>query len=267
MTQTKSIRRFATATERECAYHARGGDTDARDELVMRHLQDVLPIAFEFRERGVTLSDLVQTGRIGLIEAARRYDPDRGSMGFADYARWWIRRSILENIGEEIHLIHIPRRMQKNAWRVREARRSLEQRLRYAPSMQAIAEKARLSLEEVEQVMTAEEEPVSLDTPVTDEGETLHELIPDENAEPADNRVVKDDLLQRVHDALALLTERESAVIRLHYGLGGTRAHTYAETGQRLGISRERVKKLEKNAFRRLHDHCLPETEPKTGAR
>ncbi len=238
----------------DLAHAARGGNQGARNELVIRHLHAVLPIALEFRERGVSLGDLVQTGRIGLIEAARRYNPDKGSMRFSDYARWWIRRSIVQVISEEIHVIRMPERMQKNAWRVREARRRLEQRFRFSPSIASIAEEAGLSLEEVEKVFMLEEEPVSLDTPVTDEGETLHELIPDENNEPADYRVVKDDLLNQVQEALELLTDRESEVIRLHYGLGGMRAHTYAETSERLGISRQRVMKIEKSAFRRLHE-------------
>src|SRR5713101_4483183 len=241
----RDIRKFGLLT------HAEEIDL-ARRKLIESNLRLVIAIARRYTSTGVPLIDLIQEGNLGLMRAAEKFDYNRGCH-FGTYATWWIRQAVSRAAGEQSRLIHLPEHVATRLRKVRRVASQLSQENGLDPLPEQIAEACNIDVNEVIDLLSVIEQPVSLDAPVDDDARySLADTLED-SAAPAPAETASQHLLgEELHRALALLTPRERAVITLRYGIGDGRSRTLLEVGKELGISRERVRQLEVVALIKL---------------
>ncbi len=240
------------AEEIDLAQRAAAGDELARRKLIESNLRLVIAIARRYTSTGVPLIDLIQEGNLGLMRAAEKFDYQRGCH-FGTYATWWIRQAVSRAAGEQSRLIHLPEHVATRLRKVRRVAAQLSQENGLDPLPEQIAVACDIDLNDVIDLLSVIEQPVSLDAPVDDEAryslaDTLEDSTTPAPAETASQHLLGEEL----HRALALLTPRERSVITLRYGIGDGRSRTLLEVGKELGISRERVRQLEVVALMKL---------------
>ncbi len=241
--------------EIDLARQIAAGNELARRKLIESNLRLVIAIARRYVGSGVPLIDLIQEGNLGLMRAAEKFDYRRGSH-FGTYATWWIRQAVSRAAGDQSRLIHLPEHVATRLQKVRRIAAKLLQENGLDPQPEHIAEACNMNLDEVINLLSIVEQPVSLDAPVDDEArfalaDTLEDTVTPAPAETAARHFLGDEL-QR---ALTLLTPRERSVITLRYGIGDGRSRTLLEVGKGLGISRERVRQLEVVALKKIRSH------------
>ncbi|MFN4033725.1 MAG: sigma-70 family RNA polymerase sigma factor [Fimbriimonadales bacterium] len=233
--------------ERELAIRAAEGDEHAREQLVQANLRLVMAIAKHYTGRGLSMIDLIQEGNLGLMRAVQQFDPTRGSR-FATYATWWIRQAISRALQEQATIIRVPQHMTKALQQVRQAAALLQQELGREPTVHEVAQRAKLSPEQVHELMHAIAKPISLEMPINDsDGSVLGDIIAAETEAEWEQAVDWESLMAR-------LNEREKTVIRLRYGLDGHSPHTLEEIGKLLGLSKERVRQIESRAIQKMQE-------------
>ncbi len=240
------------AEEIDLAQRAAAGDELARRKLIESNLRLVIAIARRYTSTGVPLNDLIQEGNLGLMRAAEKFDYRRGCH-FGTYATWWIRQAVSRAAGEQSRLIHLPEHVATRLRKVRRVAAQLSQESGVDPQPEQIAAACNIDINEVKDLLSVIEQPVSLDAPVDDEARySLADTLEDSTT-PAPSETASQHLLgEELHRALALLTPRERSVITLRYGIGDGRSRTLLEVGKELGISRERVRQLEVVALMKL---------------
>jgi RNA polymerase primary sigma factor len=242
------------AEEIDLAQRAAAGDGLARRKLVESNLRLVIAIARRYTSTGVPLIDLIQEGNLGLMRAAEKFDYQRGCH-FGTYATWWIRQAVSRAAGEQSRMIHLPEHVATRLRKVRRVAAQLSQENGLDPLPEQIAAACNLDVNDVIDLLSVIEQPVSLDTPVDEEAryslaDTLEDCTTPAPSETASQHLLGEDL----HRALVVLTPRERAVITLRYGIGDGHSRTLLEVGKELGISRERVRQLEVVALMKLRN-------------
>ena len=240
--------------EIELGYKALAGDEDAVQKLARANLRFVISIAKKYQNRGVALIDLIQEGNVGLITAARKFDPDQG-VKFISYAVWWIRQAILAALANQGRAVRVPLNRASDLARIFRERERLKQELGRDPSTEEVAYAAKLTPEIVESLSTLNSSEIRLDAPIgeSDDSQLVERFIVAEASEP-EEAVEERMLNEGVTRALSTLSERDAKVIRLYYGLDGNREHTLEEIGNMLGVTRERVRQLRDRALKRLRE-------------
>ena len=240
--------------EIELGRRARAGDEDAVSELVRANLRFVISVAKKYQNRGVSLSDLIQEGNVGLVTAARKFDPDQG-VKFISYAVWWIRQAILSALANQGRSVRVPLNRASDLAKIFRARARLKQELRRDPSPVELSEATGLSPEIVESLQTLNAAEIRLDAPIgdSDDSQLMDRFIADE-AIVTEDEVEERLLSERVERALGTLQPRDAKVLKLYFGLEGGREHTLEEIGDILGVTRERIRQLRDRALKRLRE-------------
>ena len=244
---------LSEAEERELGEKSAAGDASARQKLAEGNLRLVVSLAKHYTGRGVPIMDLIQEGNMGLMHAAEKYDHTKENR-FSTYAAWWIKEAMQRAIDQQSREIRVPVHVAENMKRVQKAARELQQTLGRDAAPAEIAEKLGDKTEaEVKDIISYLQSPVSLESPVGEDGEdSLGDLVEDRTEttpEEAMNILARQE---EVQELLGSLTERDQQVIRLRYGLGEERPQTLEEIGSMLGVTRERVRQIEARAMEKL---------------
>ena len=240
--------------EKELGALALKGDEDAIQQLARANLRFVISVAKKYQNRGVSLTDLIQEGNVGLVTAARKFDPDQG-VKFISYAVWWIRQAILASLANQGRAVRVPLNRASDLARIFREKERLKQELRREPTAEELGKATELTPELVESLQTLNAAEIRLDAPIGDseDSQLVERFITEEAAEP--EMEVEGRLLSAaISEALETLEARDAKVLRLYFGLEGEREHTLEEIGNMLGVTRERIRQLRDRALRRLRE-------------
>jgi RNA polymerase primary sigma factor len=240
--------------EKELGARAQNGDEEAVQELARANLRFVISVAKKYQNRGVSLTDLIQEGNVGLVTAARKFDPEQG-VKFISYAVWWIRQAILASLANHGRAVRVPLNRASDLARIFREKERLKQEKGREPSTEELAEATDLTPELVESLQTLNAAEIRLDAPIGDseDSQLVERFITEEAAEP-EVEVEGRLLTEAITEALSTLEARDAKVLRLYFGLEGEREHTLEEIGNMLGVTRERIRQLRDRALRRLRE-------------
>ncbi len=242
------------AQEVAIARRVRSGDEDAMQELVKRNLRFVISVAKKYQNRGLPLTDLIGEGNVGLMTAAKKFDPDQG-VKFISYAVWWIRQSILASLARQGRTVRVPLNRTADLSRIARAAETLRQELRREPTPEEIGRATDLTVEVVQSLAALNTADVRLDAPLDPDGDrSLIDRFSSEESVDVEEEAMRHFLADEVDHALRTLPLRDAKVLRLYFGLDGGREHTLEEIGSMLGVTRERVRQLRDRALRRLRE-------------
>jgi RNA polymerase primary sigma factor len=238
--------------EVDLAKRAEQGDQEARRRLIEANLRLVVRIAARASNRGVPVLDLIQEGNRGLMRAVEKFDWRRGYR-FSTYATWWIRQAVTRAAFDQSRLIHLPIQMRESMRKFARTAQELRQALGREPTPAEIARAARVPVRRVREALLQTQEAVSLDAPVGEEGETpLADFMSDRDSLTTEDVVVGTMLRHDLRQALGALSPRERRVLLLRFGLANGRTHTLENVGRSYGITRERIRQVERAALRKL---------------
>ncbi|MCL4510818.1 MAG: sigma-70 family RNA polymerase sigma factor [Bacteroidetes bacterium] len=238
--------------EIELAIKVRENDQKSLEKLIKANLRFVVSVAKQYQNQGLSLGDLINEGNLGLIKAAKRFDPTRG-FKFISYAVWWIRQSILQALAEQSRIVRLPLNRVGALNKIGKKFSELEQEFEREPSPSEIAEQLDMSLYEVDKTLQISGRHLSVDQPfVQGEDNKLLDVMADDNQLPPDYSLMKESLRTEVERALKSLTDREAEVIRLYFGIEREHPLTLEEIGEKFNLTRERVRQIKEKAIRRL---------------
>ena len=238
--------------EIELAKKIRAGDQDSLQELVKRNLRFVISVAKKYQNRGLPLIDLIGEGNVGLLTAARKFDPDQG-VKFISYAVWWIRQAILASLARQGRTVRVPLNRTADLSRVIKAAGVLRDRLRREPTPEEIAQITDIPTEIVSALTALNAADVRLDAAVgKDSDRALIERFAADEMPDLEQEVLDRFRRAELARALSTLPARDAKILELYFGLQGDREHTLDEIGKMLGVTRERVRQLRDRALRRL---------------
>jgi RNA polymerase sigma factor (sigma-70 family) len=252
------LRRHETGEERIAAKRRRdltmvaADGTAAKDHMLRANLRLVVSVAKKFSNRGVPLGDIIQEGNVGLVRAVEKFDYAKG-FKFSTYAMWWIRQSIGRGLPELARTIRLPVHVNEEVAKVARARRELLQTLNRSPEFDEIAELTGLTPARVAELSRLGRDPVSLDSPVGDQDDTVFgDLLVDTGGVTTEDTVEHRAMVGQLYELVDRLPEREATIVRLRFGLHDGKPHTLDEIGRELGLTRERIRQLEKLALSKL---------------
>ncbi len=238
--------------EVELARRIRDDDQDALDKLVRSNLRFVVSVAKKYQNQGVSLSDLINEGNLGLIRAAHKFDETKG-IKFISYAVWWIRQAILQALAEQSRIVRVPLNRAGTLHRIGKRANMLLQELGREATHAEIADGMDITEEEVAKTMSISQTHLSLDAPLSPgEDNKLLDYLPDNLNPTPDEQTFEKALTESIETALGSLKDREAKILRLYFGLEGSEAMTLEEIGALLGITRERVRQIKEKALSRL---------------
>ncbi len=237
--------------EVELAQRIKKGDQAALEKLTRANLRFVVSVAKQYQNQGLSLPDLINEGNLGLIKAAEKFDETRG-FKFISYAVWWIRQSILQALAEQSRIVRLPLNQVGSLNKINKAFSKFEQENERKPSPEELADSLDLPADKVADTLRVSGRHISVDAPfVEGEDNSLLDVLINNDSPNADRALMMESLAREIERALATLTERESDIIRMFFGIG-CQEMTLEEIGERFGLTRERVRQIKEKAIRRL---------------
>jgi RNA polymerase primary sigma factor len=242
---------LSTDEEVELAQRIKKGDRQALDRLTKANLRFVVSVAKQYQNQGLSLSDLINEGNMGLIKAAEKFDETRG-FKFISYAVWWIRQSILQAIAEQSRIVRLPLNQVGAVNRINREANRFEQEHERRPSVEELSEKVDLPEDKIDDALHVGGHHVSVDAPFVDgEDNSLLDVLVNDDAPMADRQLVVESLRAEIRNALQMLNDRERKVITAFFGIDQPEM-TLEEIGTKYGLTRERVRQIKEKAIRRL---------------
>jgi RNA polymerase primary sigma factor len=242
---------LSTDEEVELAQRIKKGDRQALDRLTKANLRFVVSVAKQYQNQGLSLSDLINEGNMGLIKAAEKFDETRG-FKFISYAVWWIRQSILQAIAEQSRIVRLPLNQVGAVNRINREANRFEQEHERRPSVEELSEKVDLPEDKIDDALHVGGHHVSVDAPFVDgEDNSLLDVLVNDDAPMADRQLVVESLRAEIRNALQMLNGRERKVVTAFFGIDQPEM-TLEEIGAKYGLTRERVRQIKEKAIRRL---------------
>ena len=234
------------------AQRIRNGDQAALEKLTITNLRFVVSVAKQYQSQGMTLGDLISEGNLGLMKAAKRFDETRG-FKFISYAVWWIRQSILAGIAENARSVRLPLNQIGFISRIGKTSAKLEQEFEREPTPEEIAEAMDTDVYNISDTLRSSSRLLSFDAPfVQGEENTLLDILHDNEALKTDHTLISSGLTEEIKRSLLTISEREREVLVLFYGLGGNHPYSLDDIGEKLNLTRERVRQIKEKAIGRL---------------
>lgn len=239
--------------ETDLAQKIKEGDEDALEKFIRANLRFVVSVAKQYQNQGLSLSDLINEGNVGLMKAAKRFDPTRG-FKFISYAVWWIRQSILQAIVEYSRIVRLPISKSGSYNKVNEAFLAFVQEFEREPSHEELAELLNITPKDVSNVLRGGSRHLSMDAPVggEDDAFTMLDLVSADEGLLPDEQLMEESLKVEVQQGLSILSPREVEVLSAYYGLNGYKSLNLEEIGDKYNLTRERVRQIKERAIRRL---------------
>ena len=251
----KEISRIPLLTveeEKELGRRARNGDKDAIRKMIESNLRFVIKISKKYRGLGLSFLDLINEGNLGLMEAARRFDPER-NVRFTSYAVWWIRQAILHALTNVGHTLRLPAKVSNTLYKVGKSVTRKTSELKRKPTIQEIADDIGMPANELSSMMEVAADATSLDQPINENEEMrLEDLLEDDSGQSVEQLVARQFLKEHIQESLGELEENERKILTLRFGLDDDVPHTLKEIGETMGLSRERIRQIEAKALDKL---------------
>ena len=245
------IKMLTPEQEKEVGKLAKAGDRKAIDKLTTSNLRFVISVAKQYQGQGLDLIDLIQAGNTGLIEAANRFDVDKGYK-FISYAVWWIRQAIIQALSDNSRTIRLPISQIHIIAKINKAISEFEQLHNRRPSNEELEKIVDIPAHKIDKIMSSESKVVSIDTPFKDEEEgTLVDVIPNTNSPKADNIINEEYKKKEINMLLNTLSDREHDVIRMYFGIGCYPC-TLDDIGEKFGVTYERARQIKESALKNL---------------
>ncbi len=247
-----SYKPLALEVEQELARRIQQGDQEALHRLVEANLRFVVSYAKRYRGLGLSFLDLIHEGNLGLIEAAKRFDPAR-NVKFISYAVWWVRQAIFHSLSEHTRIFRLPQKLSGQVSRLSGARSRLTSELGRQPSASELAQATELSEQEIDVLLRVAGEDLSLSSTVGEEGTLeLGDTLEQDSVPAVEDEMIRTSFVEQTRSLLEGLDEKEREVLRLRFGLDGDEPRTLQEIGDDLGLSRERIRQIESKAKEKL---------------
>lgn len=237
--------------EKELGRRAQKGEKDALRSLVEANLRFVVSYVKKYRGMGLGMLDLINEGNLGLIEAAKRFDPSR-NVRFISYAVWWIRQAVIHALTQSSRAYNLPQKLSDQISLMKKKAAELKTQHGREPTREEIAASMGISQEDVEDLMVLAERDVHLSDRLADSNLEVEGQIEDLSTPPVEYQIVKSSIQQQIRDILGELEEKEATVLKLRFGLDDDRPQTLQEIGDRLSLTRERIRQIEQKAMRKL---------------
>ena len=238
--------------EVELAKRIKHGDRQAFEELIKGNLRFVVSVSKQYQNQGLSLSDLINEGNLGLIKAAERFDETRG-FKFISYAVWWIRQSILQALAEQARIVRLPLNKIGSISKINRAFSQLEQEYQREPTTEELASVLDIAPDLVKDSLNLSGIHISMDAPLReDEENTLYDIMLNDDSPSADNELLMNSLRKEIERSLSTLSQREADILRYFFGLHGYPILTLEEIGDKLGLTRERVRQIKEKAIKKL---------------
>lgn len=238
--------------EKELAERLKKGDPEAIKRLIEGNLRFVVSYVKKYQGMGLSLLDLINEGNLGLVEAAHRFDPSR-NVKFISYAVWWIRQAIIHALSQSSHYYNLPQKTSDKISRMNREMEALRKELGREPTRDEVAERLQMTPEEVADLELIQEKGLSLSDKLSEDEElVVEDRVFDELAPSVEYQIIKNSIEQQIREVLNELDEREALVLKLRFGIDGQEPMTLQEIGDRLGLTRERIRQIEQKAMRKL---------------
>ncbi|MEA2005696.1 MAG: RNA polymerase sigma factor RpoD/SigA [Acidobacteriota bacterium] len=250
----QQISKFPTLTleeEKELGRRIRNGDKEAQKKIIESNLRFVVSYVKKYRGMGLGLLDLIHEGNIGLIEAAKRYDPEK-NVKFISYAVWWIRQAVIHALSHYSRIYHIPQKISDQMSEMKRVKSALKKELGREPTRQEIAKRMKKTVEEIEDMEILNGRDVSLSDRYYDEDVELGDRVQDSYSPSVEYQIIKNSIQEQVRAILNELDKKEALVLKLRFGLDDDQPRTLQEIGDGINLTRERIRQIEKKAMQKL---------------